>query len=189
MSKYDYLEIKDFADETDLLEELLKNVDCLGNDENLLFFAKCDLAEYIIRSFISLSKYSFGSIDLDCEFGDYEDEYIITITGNKEIWCEPARRNGEIFTYSMSDTDIAYTYQEDIGQDMLEELLAEGCYTVLFGIDEESAVDSSDELNDDNNMHGFSISNTVKDIYSSYSFYSTDTDLVKEEYQRFKNRN
>ena len=101
MNKYENMEIKNICCEDCLFEELLEKVEKLSEWENITLFAKSSLTEDIIRRFMSIEEFSFGIVDFD-NF-DNTNEYVLSITNEKEIFCEPARKfiDGEstLFTF------------------------------------------------------------------------------------------
>jgi len=181
------MEIKDICCEDCLFDELLEKAESLGKNEGLTFIAKRDLVAFVIESFIKQDEYSLGVINFEgCDF-DYFDEYVVSINDDKTIWCEPAIRHGEVFTYTCDYGDTAYVYQGDVRQEIIDRLLDDKANVVLFGFeDEEFELEDSDD-NIDENSHGFTISSYSEDgCYSSYSFYATDKDIVQEELAKLK---
>ncbi len=189
MSKYKNMEIKDIYSEDCLFYELLEKAEALDEFERLLIFGKSQLVEFIIRSFITNEVYSFGSINFQDVDSDYQGEYVISICGDKTIWCEPAMRNDNTFIYNSDYGDIAYVYQEDVRQKIIDRLLNDKANVVLFGFDDEEFETEYFDDNVDDNSHGFTISSYSEDgCYSSYYFYATDKDIVQEELAKLKRR-
>jgi len=136
LNKYENMEIKNILDEYCLFDELLEKVEGLSKWENITLFAKSDLMEYIVREFISLGEFSVGIINFDNCNSDIE--YVMTITEEKYVYCEPARKlidsKPALFSY---DVGVSYVYQEDVKQDIIDGLLNDNCDVVLFGLGEE----------------------------------------------------
>ena len=179
MNKYENMEIKNICCEDCLFGELLEKVEKLSEWENITLFAKSDLMEYIVSKFIGLSEFSVGIINFDsC---NNEMEYVMTITEEKYVYCEPARVlvNGKP-TLCNYDVGVSYVYQEDVKQDIIDGLLNDNCDVVLFGLGEE------DIEQEDEKLHGFTISNSSEDGIDTYTFYCTDHDVMLQELKRFR---
>ena len=188
------MEIKDICCEDCLFDELLEKAESLGKNEGFTFFAKRDLVAFIIESFVKQDEYSLGVINFEgCDF-DYFDEYVVSIDDDKTIWCEPAIRHSEVYTYNCDYGDIAYVYQGDVRQEIIDRLLDDKANVVLFGFEDEdfglTEFYDEEECNEkDTDSHGFTISSYGEDgCYSSYFFYSTDKDIIQEEYEKLKKR-
>jgi len=177
LNKYENMEIKNILDEDCLFDELLEKVENMEDWEHISLIAKADLVEYITKNFISINDFSIGYIDLRNLTENLE--YILTITKNKEVFCEPARKyiDGDIIAVNFDfESDTIYIYQEDVKQDIIDSLLNDNCEVTLFGFGEET----------DEKLHGFTISNSDEDGIDTYSFYCTDHDVMLQELKRYR---
>ena len=177
-NKYKDMEIKDICCEECLFNELLDRAENLKEDDSLLFFAKYELVRFIIQEFIKTDDYVLENITFDGEFGDYRGEYVVSIDDEKCIWCEPAIRKSGIFSYGYNEHDIAYVYENDVQQAVIDSLLDDECRVVLFGFDEENEEDFDNDSKDD--MQGFTETFSNGNSTTIYSFYSNIPDLAKD---------
>jgi len=112
---------------------------------------------------------------------DYEDEYAITIDENYCIYMEPIKDSQE---YSMVDADMLLLH-EDIKSSFLR-FQNENCNYKMFEVangecDYDCCEECSDELVDefakvdeDTEIHGFTIKKNDGDKFASYSFYTSE---------------
>lgn len=156
------------------------------NDEynDVAFVVKYEEARQIIRELVSFG-YDLRSIQLeDNYYGGYDAEYVISICnidGEDEIWCEPMlRKDG----YILDESTVIYVL------DNCSSKVIPYCNgTVMYevAIDDECDCDECCEcgeetklaIDSDGDMHGFSVNRSDENGYSSYSFFSTDMDLVE----------
>ena len=155
--------------------------------------AKHEETRQIIKELVSFG-YDLRSIQLEDNcYGGYDADYIISICnidGEDEIWCEPMlREDGYILDESTviyildncSSKVIPYcngtvVYEVGIGN----ECNCDECCACCQCDNKELSIES------DGDMHGFSVNHSDENGTSSYSFYSTDMDLVKKMAQLFR---
>ena len=114
-----------------------------------------------------------------------ENEVVITIACDGMVFVEEAKVNGVI--KSNEDCSLTYFY-DGLGQNDLD-ILEENAESILvFGFEdddcegcksEDTEKDAELSIDSDDDMHGFSVNRSDENGYSSYSFYSTDMDLVE----------
>ena len=114
MKRVEFKTYEDFICEVvDKLEAIVTTFDRYGD---ICIIAKSNEANVIIRELLCMG-YNIASVHLGKEnYEEYIDEYIISITynnGEKEIWCEPFKRNNKyltdesLFTYVMDNCSSA----------------------------------------------------------------------------------
>ena len=180
-----------FEDYEELACYICSTYDTLKLDDELsdvAIIAKYEDTRQIIKEILCLG-YDIHSISMhDVECDGYDSEYIITLCEN-ELWIEPMLRNDRYITDTSSIIYIFNTCSSKVipycKGDIVYEISIgdEGC-----GCDECCYCCECDE--DDTELtedtHGFTVSNSDENGYYSYSFYSTDKNLVAEMAKRFK---
>lgn len=117
----------------------------------------------------------------------YKDnnEVLVTIAYDGMVFVEEARADGVI--KSNEDCSLTYFY-DGLGQKDLDALEENAESILVFGFEEDtcegcksddSGKDTELSIESDGDMHGFSVNSSDDNGYSSYSFYSTDMDLVE----------
>ena len=126
------------------------------------------------------------------EMSHYDKEFVIYLTENG-VTCEKTWHKD---CYYNGGGDISFVY-EDCSSKLLSHIDSEVMYEFAIGEcedDEECDCDECCECcecnHDDTEItedtHGFTVSNSDENGYYSYSFYSTDKNLVAEMAKRFK---
>ena len=141
------LQIYYFVDEFSLVSDIINILSQLKQGEYIDIFAKSELSEFLIqflhgqREDSNLDKtIKFGVIDFDAKGCDYNDIFCISINSDYELWVEPAyRRDKETGEYKLfnSEANLAYVYQEDCKQDLINKLEKNKVPTLLFGFGED----------------------------------------------------
>ena len=173
-----------FNDFEDLACSVADTYDSLkGKDyEDVAIIAKYEEARQIIKELLCIG-YDIHSINIiDEEYGEYDAEYIISIYDD-EIWCEQMlRENG----YLTDDSPVMYVL-DNCSSKVIPYCKGKTVYEVSVGIDEddecgcdecECACKKDIYVETDGDMHGFSVNHSGENGWSSYSFYSTNMDLV-----------
>ena len=157
--------------------------------------AKYDEAKEIIAKLVC-SGYGIASIDrFDSEeYGRYYDEYVISLLED-QIWCEPAKRNGK---YIFVEADVVYIF-DNCNSKIIPKIEADEVYEVEIGNEyddcdgdcencpvHDETEKKQNKLKIDNDMYGFSISNSNNHSNYLYSFYSTDKNLINNEIKLIK---
>lgn len=136
------LQITDYCCDGCLTMDILETTDYIRKYESIEIYAKSELISSILKNLIVIDdNFSFGSITFTGKDDyDYGDVYCLTINDSSEIWIEPAYRYnekiGEWKTFN-SEATLAYVYQEDVEQDLLDMLEKNDVPTLLFGFDED----------------------------------------------------
>lgn len=139
------LQITDFCCEDCVVFDILDTNKHLREYECIEVYAKGDFIGNVFKSILQLDEkdeFSFGAINFCAEEIDYDygDVYCLTVNYDNEIWIEPAYRynddNGKYETFN-SEATLAYVYQEDVKQDLMDMLEKNKVNTLLFGFDEE----------------------------------------------------
>ena len=128
--KYDFnkrnelLQIDDFEDIYNFIDDLVNAIENLQDYETVTVYGKAKFIEEIIKQIYVLSvgsegkEITFGLVDFDADSYDYWDEYVLSVDYEYKLSVLPCRnRNGDLLG---SDEYLAYCYQEDIKQDLIE---------------------------------------------------------------------
>lgn len=145
--KYDFnkrnelLQIDDFEDIYNFIDDLVDAIENLQEYETVTVYGKAKFIEEIIKQIHGLSigsegeEITFGLVDFDADSYDYWDEYVLSVDYEYKLSILPCRnRNGDLLG---SEEYLAYCYQEDIKQDLIDFLGENKVPTLLFGFDEE----------------------------------------------------
>ena len=143
--KYDFnkrkelLQIDDFEDIYNFIDDLVDAIENLQEYESVTVYGKAKFIEEIIKQIHKLSigsegeEITFGLVDFDADSYDYWDEYVLSVDYEYKLSILPCRnRNGDLLG---SDEYLAYCYQEDIKQDLIEFLEKNKTPTLLFGLE------------------------------------------------------
>ena len=189
MECLEFNDYEEFACEVaDTFDDICKNDDF----DDIAIIAHYDDAKYIIREILCLG-YDINSIELKNPELGYDDvPYIISVCGidsEHEVWCEPmVRDNGK---YIQDESSVIYVL-DNCSSEVLKHLDSECIIEVGIGDDEcscdecECACKKDIHVEADGDMHGFSVNHSGENGWSSYSFYSTDMDLVNKEFKEIK---
>ena len=191
-----------FEDFVDLACDIVDKYDALNSIEeyrDIAIIAKYEEARQIIKELMCIG-YDLHSIVMHyVEYDGYEFEYIISLYDD-EIWVEPMMRDSGYIT---DDSPIMYVL-DNCSSKVIPYCKGKRVYEVSLGIcDEDSCepmcgseccgccdcdcdenesypheVDYEDDKSD--NMHGFNVNKSDDNGYYSYSFYSTDKNLVEQ---------
>ena len=182
MERLEFNDYEEFACEVaDTFDDICKNDDF----DDIAIIAHYNDAKHIIREILCLG-YDLNSIELkDPELGYDDVPYIISvceIDSEHEIWCEPmVRDNGK---YIYDESSVIYVL-DNCSSEVLKHLDSECIFEVGIGEKEcscdecECACKKDIYVETDGDMHGFSVNHSGENGWSSYSFYSTDMDLVE----------
>lgn len=179
------MEKKQYENIMEFCEDLTDTYECLHEDNmGVSVLAKYEEAKEII-SFLCMFDYDIHSIEIESpDWDGYDDEYIISLTDDL-IFCEKNKRNG-IYIYSESDYMFVF---DDCNSKCLEKISANEIYEVSIFDEDEEFFEFEDEdeddyfendcdynvsIDDNDDMHGFTMTRNTDDSYSSVSFYSTE---------------
>ena len=189
MERLEFNDYEDFACEiADIFDDICKNDDF--ND--IAIIAHYDEAKQIIREILCLG-YDLNTIELKNPELGYDDvPYIVSVCGigcEHEVWCEPMiRDDGQ---YINDESSVIYVL-DNCSSEVLKYLDSERIFEVGIGDDTcscdecECACKKDIHVEADGDMHGFSVNHSGENGWSSYSFYSTDMDLVNKEFKEIK---
>lgn len=169
----------------DIFIEYLEEI-CKGTSPTALITNK-DLVGYALRETLKLDWVSVKKLDFELE----GVEYMISVDKDGNLIVQPIDCYDEYFA------DIKYAFVDMDGcvsQMTIDKLLDMDIPVVLFGYDDECDCDEccgccecdNDDTEITEDTHGFTVSNSDENGYYSYSFYSTDKNLVAEMAKRFK---
>lgn len=136
------LQITDFCCEDCLTEDIVEAIFHLRKYESIDVYAKAPLiGELVSRlhgSCVDGNEITLGLINFDGSECDYVGEYVMSISDGYELWIEPAYRlkDGEWKLYD-SEAILAYVYEEDCKQDLIDKLEKCDVPTLLFGFEKE----------------------------------------------------
>lgn len=181
------MEKKQYENIMEFCEDIVDTYECLDDEDNMgvTVLAKYEEAKEII-SCLCMFDYDINSIEIESpDWDGYDDEYIISLVDD-EIFCEKNKRNGK---YLCSESDYMFVF-DDCNSKCLEKISANEIYEVsIFDEDEEDFAfeDDCDEddyfeddcdynvsIDDNDDMHGFTMTRNTDGNYSSVSFYSTE---------------
>lgn len=168
-----------------IVDDIIDEYSTLRRYENLSIYAPSYIAREILGRL--LDEIEDLWVDADSEFITRSDDrdVVITIAYDGMIFIEEAKVNGII--KSNEDSCLTYFY-DGLGQKDLS-ILEENAESILvFGFEdddcegcksEDTEKDTELSIESDGDMHGFSVNQSDENGYSSYSFYSTDMNLVE----------
>lgn len=153
-------------------------------DKTIGLIASKELIEYVMADALFEDHISVKKVDLELD----DVEYMISIDNNGNMVVQPI-----VFYNNKYFSDIEYAFinmDGDVQQMTIDNLLNRDVPIVLFGYEDDDECDcescecgckfKNDELEMDENTHGFTVSNSDENGYNSFSFYSTDKTLVAE---------
>lgn len=167
-------------------------------------YVKCEEAKLLVERLIEFGNPIGAIIELeDYEMSHYDKEYVVYLSEDG-VTCE---RNHNKDGYYNGGGDISFVH-EDCSSKMLSHIDSKVIYEFAIGecdecYDEDcedcdcdfdrdeccgcdDANDKELDIESDDDMHGFSINHSDENGTSSYSFYSTDMDLVEKMAQLFR---
>ena len=180
------------------VDKFLEEWDKLEENKDDDFFTISVISHYnTIKDIINyLAKNTcFVLCNLELEeptYRDYEDEYILTVDSDGEIWCQKAKVDGR---YVHVEDDITFVHS-DVNSKFVVLNKDECMVEFDFGTEEEFECDCNEccgcccnnelAIESDDNMHGFTVNRSDENSHYSYSFYSTDMGLVEQMARLFK---
>lgn len=184
-----------FDNYSDLACDIADKFDMVKDDfGDIAIIAKYEEAKEVITELVC-SGYSLVSLDIRRpEWGNYCNEYLISLN-NDGIWCEPMKVDNGYLTDESTITYILDNCSSNViphckGKIIFEvgiideeecncdECCCCGCCNCDEDDDYSHEVDYKD--NESDNMHGFNVSKSDDNGSYSYSFYSTDKNLVEQ---------
>ena len=167
------LKILHFDTYEDLACDVLDKHDALDDKYgDISIIAKYDEAKEIIKKLLCIG-YNIASIDLHKpEYCNYFDEYFISLNFDG-IWCEKAKNGNEYYNY---ESNIIYIL-DNCSSKVIDHCISTFKYEVRVGDDE-----YEDEMGNEDDIHGFTMSTTDDNGYRSFSYYTTNL-LTEEDIQ------
>lgn len=180
-------------------DKFLESWDKLEENKDDDFFTISVVSHYnIMKDIINYLAKNTGFVLCNIEleeptYRDYEDEYILTVDSNGEIWCQKAKVDGR---YVHVEDNITFVHS-DVNSKFVVINKDECLIEFDFATEEETECncdeccgccecDNELAINSDDDMHGFTVNRSGENGYSSYSFYSTDMGLVEQMAKMFK---
>ena len=207
-NKYKKLEIADYTNLDEFMMCFTKSADTIINSEEkdcISLYASADTISSALQILLNDYDYDYdisdiGYIDLARFYynDEYDAEYCLRITDDGHLCIEKARNTDTFEAYNIYN-EVAYFYQEECGQDLIDNCInIAGNTAILFGFDEEDDYcddeDNSLDTNESESTYvsrdkngrvlGFSKSWSTMENgvhrYSSYSHYSDNFDDMKK---------
>ena len=135
------------------------------------------------------------SVEIDnAEYGDYCDEYIVTVD-QEGLWCEPFKRNNK---YIHTESDIVYIF-DNCNSKVIKHCNSDTVYEVCTdGYNEENidtniicGNDEYDEalkcLCEHNELYSVSLTVNASGTYENYSYSTSDKSSVNTMLDKIKN--
>ena len=165
-------------------------------------YVKCEEAKLLVERLIEFGNPIGAIIELeDYEMSHYDKEYVVYLSEDG-VTCE---KNHNKDGYYNGGGDISFVH-EDCSSKLLSHIDSKVIYEFAVGecdecydedyedydcdCDECCGCDDTNDkeldIESDDDMHGFSINHSDENGTSSYSFYSTDMDLVEKMAQLFR---
>lgn len=188
--------IKDIYGLVDLVNSIYHNEKFYDDYSSVMIVVKYNEARAVIQNLISEYGYEIANINLDApETNGYSDEYIISLSMDK-IDCEPAKENEK---YKDIYGDVVCIFEDcnsriipHIYGDVIVEVYKDENYDDEDDCDENCSVGDDTYLHisedKDGVPHGFTVSKSNGDEYTSYSYYSSnviDCDNIKSMLEAF----
>lgn len=167
-----------------LVDDIIDEYSTLRRYNELSIYAPSYIAREILGRLLDEIEDLWVDADSENELlYDNNNDVVITIAYDGMVFVEEAKVNGTI--KSNEDSCLTYFY-DGLGKKDLD-ILEENAESILvFGFEDDDCegCKSEDEdtelsIESDGDMHGFSVNQSDENGYSSYSFYSTDRDIVE----------
>lgn len=171
---------------------------CDNPDLDISIFTDKYSARKIIKELIKYK--DICSLHIDTPWNNKNDEYIISINDDG-LWCEPAKNeNGYLYDEPtvcyifdscspavLNNIDSLFKFNVRVDEMYcVEDEDCEDCDCCCDTSEEHTESDCFSCVDLDDDMHGFSINQNNAHGSHSYSFYSTDKNLVQEMLNLFK---
>lgn len=184
-----------FEDVSGVVDKLLEAWDKFEESIDDDFFTISVVSHYnIMKDIINYLAKNTGFVLCNIEleeptYRDYEDEYILTVDSNGEIWCQKAKVDGR---YIHVEDDITFVHS-DVNSKFV--VINKNACLIEFGFSSEEEFEcncncseccNGTVLMSDDDMHGFTVNRSDENGYSSYSFFSTDMGLVEQMAKMFR---
>ena len=150
-------------------------------DKTVALIAGRDLVEYIFDEVMDLNETSIWRVDLTDD--DPDIEYMLSVTDEGYVTVIPLDDYGDLY-----DADIFYIDMDgSVSQDVIDECKDLEKEIILFGLADEcdencedcaqlhdSEMDLDVETDEDDDIHGFTVSKSEDGKYTSHTFYTSE---------------
>ena len=169
-----------------IIDDIIDEYSTLRRYNELSIYAPSYIAREILGKLLDEIEDLWVDADSEKELLYKDDnEVLVTIAYDGMVFVEKSKVNGVI--KSNEDSCLTYFYDGLSQKDL--SILEENADSILvFGFEEDTCEGCKSEdtekdtelsIESDGDMHGFSVNRSDDNGYSSYSFYSTDMDLVE----------
>lgn len=146
---YKKLEIKDYGDIFEFLDEVTDRATLMGEDDTTLIFGDVDFIHDCVMYLVDPELFGYKIRFIDLYDDEYDGEYGISLERSNGVFfinAEPVRfytpndfkfLNGIKDFSSLSDYSRVFLNQYNIKQDLVEECLKRNDEVMLFGINED----------------------------------------------------
>ena len=158
-------------------------------DKTVALITNKELVEYAMDVLLNDDCITVKRVDLELDSEDVE--YMISVDDDGYMVVQPVEYYDDKYF-----NDIEYAFVDMDGcveQTTIDNLLDRDVEIELFGYEDECGCDECEcackkdiHVEADGDMHGFSVNHSGENGWSSYSFYSTDMDLVNKEFKEIK---
>ena len=158
-------------------------------DKTVALITNKELVEYAMDALLNDDCITIKRVDLELDSEDAE--YMISVDDDGYMVVQPVEYYDDKY---FNDIEYAFVDMDGCVEQMtIDALLNRDVKVVLFGYDDECGCDECEcackkdiHVEADGDMHGFSVNHSGENGWSSYSFYSTDMDLVNKEFKEIK---
>ena len=188
------MEIVALEDITDIYDSIgIELMELEDEKDYIAVYGKRDLICELFEMMIT-DGYHFRYAD--CDFMDEalkDRVYMMFVRQDCGVSIEPAY--GEKGNVIGHDANTAFIFMDDCKQDVIDYCVKSDKNVVLFDYEDDccdcngcqcACKDKEIAIETDGDMHGFSVNQSGENGWSSYSFYSTDMDLVKSMAKLFE---
>lgn len=176
-----------------IVDDIIDEYSTLRRYNNLSIYAPSYIAREILGRLLDEIEDLWVDADSENELlYDNNNDVVITIAYDGMVFVEEAKVNGVI--KSNEDSCLTYFYDR-LGQKDLSVLEENAESILVFGFEDDDCEGCKSEDNEkntelsielDGDMHGFSVNRSDDNGYRSYSFYSTDRELVDQMARLFR---
>ena len=181
------VDILTFDEIEDIIDIFIDKV--YHTDKTAALITNKELAEYAMDVLLNDDCITVKRVDLELD-SEYA-EYMISVDDDGCMVVQPVEYYDDKY---FNDIEYAFVDMDGCVEQMtIDNLLDRNVEIVLFGYDDECGCDDCEcackkdiHVEADGDMHGFSVNHSGENGWSSYSFYSTDMDLVNKEFKEIK---
>ena len=169
-----------------LCDDIIDEYSTLRRYNELSIYAPSYIAREILGRLLDEIEDLWVDVDSENELLYIDNnEVLVTIAYDGMVFVEESKVNDII--KSNKDCSLTYFY-DGLGQKDLDALEENAESILVFGFEEDTCEGCKSEdtekdtelsIDPDGDMHGFSVNRSDDNGYSSYSFYSTNMDLVE----------